>query len=149
MEAAKSSRGGRKPKVDGQRFMVNIRLSAEERAKLLNMADELGQANKSKLIRSCIFNREISVVKVDGSLCKIIEWLTKIHAQYRLVGVNYNQTVKRINTCFGENRAALLLKNLEAYTQHLSALSEQVAAVAQKQKEKYYKSDDSQDKSKQ
>jgi hypothetical protein len=140
METAKSKKGGQKPKVDSQCFMINVRLNAEEHAKLLNLVDELGQTNKSKFIRSCIFNREISVVKVDSSLYKVIEWFTKIHSQYRLIGTNYNQTVKRINTCFGENKAKLLLKNLEAYTQNLNVLSEQVAAVAQKLKEKYYDS---------
>jgi hypothetical protein len=126
------------PSASGQPFILCIRLSAEEHAKLLNMADELGQKNRSKFIRSCIFGREISVVKIDSSLYKVIEWLTKVHSQYRAIGANYNQTVRRINACFGENRAAALLKSLEAHTQNLVVISKQILTVTEKLKERYY-----------
>jgi hypothetical protein len=134
--------GGKKSarKVVAEELSVHltVRLSAEEHAKLLSMADELGQKNRSKFIRSCIFGREVSVVKIDSSLYKVIEWLTKVHSQYRAIGANYNQTVRRINACFGENRAAALLKNLEAHTQNLVVVSKQILTVAEKLKERYY-----------
>jgi hypothetical protein len=116
---------------------ITIRFDAKEYAELLNLIDELGQSSKSKFIRSRILNKEISVVKLDSSLYKVIEWLTKIHSQYRAIGTNYNQTVKHINTCFGENKAALLLKNLEKYTANLVKMSEQIAVVVEALKKKY------------
>ncbi|MDR0415541.1 MAG: MobA protein [Prevotellaceae bacterium] len=145
MEKEKSKKAGKKPEKNGQSIRISVRVNAEEHARLLELVDELGQSNKSKFLRSCLFNREISVVKVDSSLYKAIEWLTKIHSQYRAIGTNYNQTVKRINACFGEKKAALLLKNLETYTRNLIAVSNQIFAVTQKLKEKYHGSQDYQE----
>jgi hypothetical protein len=137
MKTMSEKKGGRKPKIDKQSAILTIRLNEKERTELLNLADKCGQNNISKFVRSCIFNREISVVTIDNSLYKIIEWLTKIHSQYRAIGVNYNQTVKHINTCFGENKAVLLLKNLEKYTADLIKISEQIRIISEKLKEKY------------
>jgi hypothetical protein len=138
MKTTNSPKGGRKPKMNKHCFAINVRLDEAEYAKLQNMVDELGQNNKSKFIRSCIFGRQINVVKTDASLYKVIEWLTKIHSQWRAIGVNYNQVVKQINTCFNQNKAAFLLKNLEKYTIELIKLSEAISKVTEKLKEKYY-----------
>jgi hypothetical protein len=145
METAKGKKGGRKPNAGKQNFIIAIRLTAEEHEKLLGLAEELGQSNRSKFIRNRIFSKEISVVKIDSSLYKVIEWLTKIHSQYRAIGTNYNQTVKHINTCFGEKKAVVLLKNLENRTKNLIAISAQIAAVAEKLKGKYYDTKDTQE----
>jgi hypothetical protein len=131
-------KGGRKPKINKQCFIITVRLNAEEHAELVNLVEKFGQNSRSKFIRNRIFSKEISVVKIDNSLYKVIEWFTKIHSQYHKIGTNYNQTVKHINTCFGENKAALLLKNLENQTKQLVAISSQIIAVAEKLKEKYY-----------
>jgi hypothetical protein len=137
MKTVKSKKGGRKPKVDKQCVTIAVRLSAKEHTELLNLIDKFEQNNKSKFIRSCIFGKEISVVKIDNSLYKVIEWLTKVHSQYRAIGTNYNQTVKYIKSCFGEKRAVLLLKNLEKCTANLIKLSEQISLVAEGLKKKY------------
>jgi hypothetical protein len=126
-----------KQKLDKQTFNLKVRLSESEFAKLQSMMDEFMVTNKSNFIRNCLFKKEVKVVKMDSSMYKVIEWLTKIHSQYRAIGVNYNQTVKHINTCFGENKAVLLLKNLEKYTANLVKISEQIALVSEGLKKKY------------
>ena len=137
MEQNQQRKGGRKPKIDKQRFLIAVRLNDQEHTKLLAMVDEFEVKNISKFIRDCLFKREVKVVKTDSSMYKIIELLTKVHSQYRAIGVNYNQTVKHINTCFGENKAGLLLKNLEKYTSDLVKISEGISALTEKLKEKY------------
>jgi predicted regulator of amino acid metabolism with ACT domain len=131
-------KGGRKPQSEKKNDGLRVRLNESEQAKLQRMMDEFGQSNMSKFVRNCLFNREIRVVKTDTSLYKTIEFLTKILAQYRAVGVNYNQTVKHVNTCFGEHKAARLLKNLEGYTAELVKLGEQLKAVTEELMKKYH-----------
>ena len=43
---------------------------------------------------SLLFNREIKVVKIDKSALDYYAKLTELYAQFRLVGVSYNQIVK-------------------------------------------------------
>jgi len=45
-----------------------------------------------------LFNREIKVVKIDKSALDYYTKLTELYAQFRSVGVNYNQIHNQINT---------------------------------------------------
>jgi hypothetical protein len=141
MEQQNNGKQGRKPKITGKYLHnLRVRLNDEEFAQMQTLMDNSGFANKSNFIRNCIFGREIRVVKTDASLYKTIEWLTKIHSQWRAIGVNYNQTVKQINAKFGEKRAAYLLQNLEKNTIELIKIMSMVTEFIQQLQIKYYDS---------
>ena len=55
--------------------------------------------------------------------------LSSLHAQYRAVGVNYNQTVKELKSRFSEKKAMALLYKLEKMTVELAGLSRQILAL--------------------
>jgi hypothetical protein len=132
-----NNKGGRKPKAKKRGFIICVRMDDVEFAAFQNMMDKYAQNSISNFVRDCIFNHEIKVVTADKTLYKVVEWLTKIHSQYRAIGTNYNQAVKQINACFNANQAAHLIAKLENYTISLVKLSEQIAMVTNKLKEKY------------
>ena len=53
---------------------------------------------KAHFITSLLFNREIKVVEIDKSALDYYTKLTELYAQFRSVGVNYNQIHNQINT---------------------------------------------------
>ncbi|MGL4364632.1 MAG: plasmid mobilization protein [Bacteroidales bacterium] len=130
-------KGGRPHKINKHNYNIKVRFNAEDYNLLQNKLEELNQKNTSKYIRSVLFGREIRVVTTDESLYKIIEVLSKITAQYRRVGVNYNQVTKHINTCFGEQKAKEMLEELEQTTKMLVKISEGIASFNEKLKKKY------------
>ena len=52
---------------------------------------------KAHFITSLLFNREIKVVKIDKSALDYYTKLTELYAQFRSVGVNYNQIHNQIH----------------------------------------------------
>jgi len=128
---------GRKPKMVKKNSWLCLRLDEAEQIKLQGMMEEFGQNSKSNFVRNCLFNRKIRVVKMDPSLHKSIEIMAKILSQYRTVCVNYDLTVRRVNTCFGERKAAQLMKGLEGYTIELVKLGERLKET-KKIMEKYH-----------
>lgn len=69
------------------------------------------------------------IAKVDKTLVDYYTRLSSLHAQYRAVGVNYNQTVKELKSRFSEKKAMALLYKLEKMTVELAGLSRQILAL--------------------
>jgi hypothetical protein len=70
-------------------------------------------------------------MKVDKTLVDYYTKLSAFHAQFRAVGVNYNQTVKELKSHFSEKKAMALLYKLEKQTAELAALSREIISLTQ------------------
>ncbi|BFO67350.1 hypothetical protein KCF3NO3_33330 [Chryseobacterium sp. KCF3-3] len=78
--------------------------------------------NKAQFITSLLFSKEIKTVKIDKGTVDFYMRLTSFYAQFRAVGVNYNQVVKLLYTHFTEKKAAAFLYRLEKNTAELAVL---------------------------
>lgn len=63
--------------------------------------------------------------------------LTQFHAQFRAVGVNYNQVVKELHTHFSEKKALTLLYKLEKITAELAAIGQQIIALSEQFRQRW------------
>ena len=84
---------------------------------------------KAIFIKARVFSEEFRVVKIDKTLVDYYTKLSALHAQYRAVGVNYNQTVRELKSHFSEKKAMALLFRLEKQTIELATLSRQILGL--------------------
>ncbi len=103
-----------------------VRFTDEEYARFLAMYEQSGVYAKAVFIKARVFGAEFRVLKVDKTLVDYYTKLSSLHAQYRAVGVNYNQTVKELKSRFSEKKAMALLYKLEKATVELATLSRQI-----------------------
>ena len=73
-----------------------------------------------------IFGGEFRVFREDRTLVEYYAKLSSFHAQYRMIGNNYNQAVKELRCHFSEKKAMALLYRLERCTKELAALTRQI-----------------------
>ena len=107
---------GRNKKINPASFRYVFRLNEEENNQFLSLFEQSGMKVKAHFITSLLFNREIKVVKIDKSALDYYTKLTELYAQFRSVGVNYNQIVKILYRNFSEKKAAAYLYKLEKET---------------------------------
>lgn len=70
------------------------------------------------------------MVTFDKSLHEYYAKLSDSHAQFRMVGNNYNQTLKELKSHFSERRtAALVYYKLEKYTMQLVQIMYEVVEL--------------------
>ena len=124
MNGKKRNVGGKPPKPDKASHQVMVRFNDEEYARFLAMYEQSGVYAKAVFIKARVFGAEFRVLKVDN-----YTRLSSLHAQYRAVGVNYNQTVKELKSRFSEKKAMALLYKLEKMTVELAGLSRQILAL--------------------
>jgi hypothetical protein len=91
-----SNAGGRKPKADPCRHRYSFNLNDADNAQFLSLFDASGLQDKARFITSCIFRRELKVIKVDKAAMDYYMRLTNFHSQFRAIGNNYNQVTKAI-----------------------------------------------------
>jgi len=130
-------RGGRPPKTDPAKNCVMVRFSDEEYARFLSMYEESGVYAKSVFIKARVFNEKFKVIKTDEGTLKYVAKLTQFHAQFRAIGVNYNQVVKHLNSRFSKESALSMLYKLEKITMELVATNQKIIALSDEFKEKY------------
>jgi len=123
---AQKNRGGRPAKADAATNCVMVRFTDEEYARFLALVEASGAKNKAHFITSCIFGRQLRVVKIDKAAMDYYMRLTTFHAQFRAVGANYNQVTKAIKTAFSEKKALAFLYRLEKATLELVSTHRQV-----------------------
>ena len=63
--------------------------------------------------------------------------LTQLHAQYRAIGVNYNQVVKELRIRFSERKALSLLCKLEKATLQLVEINSRIVALSEEFKQRW------------
>jgi hypothetical protein len=120
---------GRKPKADPCRHRLAINLNDADYARFLTLYEASGLSDRARFITSCIFNRELKVVKIDKAAMDYYMRLTTFHAQFRAIGVNYNQVTKAIKATFTGKKALAFLYKLEMATKELVAIYKKVADV--------------------
>ena len=109
----KKSKGGRNPKLDPATKRYSVNFSSEEDMRFLKMFDRSGMTSKSAFIKARIFGEPFHVVTFDKSQHEYFAKLSDFHAQFRMVGNNYNQTLKELKRHFSERRAMALVCKLE------------------------------------
>ena len=129
MKSKTGNVGGKPPKSDKASHQVMVRFTDEEYARFLVLYEQSGVYAKAVFIKARVFGADFRVLKVDKTLVDYYTKLSSLHAQYRAVGVNYNQTVKELKSRFSEKKAMALLYKLEKMTVELADLSRQILAL--------------------
>lgn len=122
----KKHKGGRYPKDDRATFRYSISLTAVENAKFLTLFEQSGMNVMAHFITACIFQKTITTVKIDKAAMDYHLKLTGLFAQFRAIGVNYNQLIKILYSNFTEKKAAAYLYRLEKQTIELVTISKKI-----------------------
>lgn len=133
----KRNRGSRNPKLDPATNRYSVNFSSEEDMRFLKMFDRSGMTSKSAFIKARIFGEPFHVVTFDKSLHVYYTKLSDFHAQFRMVGNNYNQTLKELKSHFSERRTMALVCKLEKYMMQLVQTMHKVTELAIEYRKKY------------
>ena len=133
----KRGKGGRTPKNDLANYRYSVNFTAVEHARFLTMFEQSGLQSKARFIAARVFGDEFRVVKIDRSAMEYVTKLTSFHAQFRAVGVNYNQVVKELHTNFSEKKALALLYKLEKETIELVETGKKIVELSEEFRGKY------------
>ena len=128
---------GRKPKTDPCRHRLSFNLNDADYAAFLTLFEESGLSDRAKFITSCIFEREIKVIRIDKAAMDYYMRLTSFHSEFRAIGVNYNQVVKHLKATFSKKMALVLLAKLEKATMELVAFRHRIETITEEFKDKY------------
>lgn len=130
-------KGGRNPKIDPAHFRYSVNFTAEEHARFLTLFEESGVQSKARFIAARVFGEEFRVIKHDRAIMEYATKLSSFYAQFRSVGVNYNQVVKELHSHFSEKKALALLYKLEKATVDLVEIGRKVLALSEVCKEQW------------
>ena len=97
--------------------------------RFLKMYDRSGMTSKSAFIKARIFGEPFHVVTFDKSQHEYYTKLSEFHSQFRMVGNNYNQTLKELKSHFSERRAAASVYKLEKYMMQLVQVMSKVVEL--------------------
>ena len=81
------------------------------------MFDRSGMTSKSAFIKARIFGEPFHVVTFDKGQHEYYAKLSEFHSQFRMIGNNYNQTLKELKSHFSERRTTALVYKLEKVLQ--------------------------------
>ena len=96
----KQNKGGRNPKADPATNRYSVNFNSQEHMRFLKMYDRSGMTSKSSFIKAQFFGETFHVVTFDKGLHEYYTKLSDFHAQFRMVGNNYNQTLKELRSHF-------------------------------------------------
>lgn len=133
----KRGKGGRNPKNDPANYRYSVNFTAVEHARFLTMYEQSGLQSKARFIAARVFGDEFRVVKTDRAALEYATKLTSFFAQFRAVGVNYNQVVKELHSNFSEKKALALLYKLENATKELAEIGIKIVELSEEYKEKW------------
>ena len=132
----KRNRGGRNPKLDPATNRYSVNFSSDEDVRFLKMFDRSGMTSKSAFIKARIFGEPFHVLTFDKSQHEYYAKLSEFHSQFRMVGNNYNQTLKELKSHFSERRAMALVCKLEKYMMQLVQIMHKVKDLTDKYQKK-------------
>ena len=127
----RKGRGGRPAKTDTASHCVMVRFNDTEHARFLTMYEQSGLLSKAAFIKARVFGDVFRVIKTDRGTLEYVAKLTQLHAQYRAIGVNYNQVVKELRTRFSERKALAMLYKLEKATMQLVDINSRIVALSE------------------
>ena len=130
-------RTGRCPKLDTKTHCVMVRFDDGEWNRFLAMYEQTEVKAKAVFAKARIFGGEFRVFREDRTLVEYYAKLSSFHAQYRMIGNNYNQTVKELRCHFSEKKAMALLYRLEQCTKELAALTRQIVELTKDFEERW------------
>lgn len=130
------SKGGRNPKLDPATNRYSVNFSSEEEMRFLKMYDRSGITSKSAFIKARIFGETFHVVTYDKSQHEYYTKLSEFHSQFRMIGNNYNQTLKELKSHFSERRTAALVYKLEKYMMQLVQIMYEVVELTNRYKKR-------------
>ena len=133
----KQNKGGRNPKIDPAVYRYYVRFNSKEHERFLHMFERLGMAHPSVFIKSQFFGETFHVVTFDKGLHEYYTKLSDFHAQFRMVGNNYNQTLKELKSHFSERRAMALTYKLEKYMQQLVEIATKILELTNEYRDKW------------
>lgn len=93
--------------------------------------------SKSSFIKAQFFGETFHVVTFDKGLHEYYTKLSNFHAQFRMVGNNYNQTLKELKSHFSERRAMALTYKLEKYMQQLVEIATKIQELTNEYRDKW------------
>ena len=134
---ARKGQGGRPAKDNPAIYRFSVNFSAEEHARFLTMYEQSGLLSKAAFIKARVFGDVFRVIKTDRGTLEYVAKLTQLHAQYRAIGVNYNQVVKELRTRFSERKALSLLYKLEKATMQLVEINRRIIALSEEFKDPF------------
>ena len=129
MNERKTVQGGRPHKLDPAKNCVMLRFNDLEYAKFLTLYERSGVYSKATFVKARVFNESFRVVTIDKTKYEYYQKLSEMHAQFRSIGVNYNQMVKILRSNFNEKRAMALLYKLEKQTIEMIIVQKQIAQL--------------------
>jgi len=132
----KRNKGGRNLKLDPATNRYSVNFSSEEDMRFLKMFDRSGMTSKSAFIKARIFGEPFHVVTLDKGQHEYYAKLSDFHAQFRMVGNNYNQTLKELKSLFSEHRAMALVCRLEKFMLQLVQIMTKVTELTNEYKER-------------
>ena len=132
----KRNRGGKNPKLDPATNRYSVNFNNQEHMRFLTMYDRSGMTSKSAFIKSRIFGEPFHVVTFDKSQHEYYTKLSGFHAQFRMVGNNYNQTLKVLKNHFSERRTMALVCKLEKNMMQLVQIMTKVTELTNEYQEK-------------
>ena len=130
---AEGSKWGRHPKESCKSHCVMVRFDNEEWLKFLSMHEKSGVYARAVFLKAHFFRQPFRVLVTDRTLLDYCTKLSAFHAQYRMVGNNYNQVVRELRCHFS---AMALLYRLEKCTGELAALTQQVMELSREFRQK-------------
>ncbi|MFR9592385.1 MAG: hypothetical protein SNG27_08320 [Rikenellaceae bacterium] len=104
----KEKRYGRPPKADPATHKYSLHLNSKDNAEFIRLFENSGIRHKSHFIASCIFDKQMKVIKVDKNTLEFYDKLKEIRQELRRIGVNYNQYITLLRSHFTEQRAAIM-----------------------------------------
>lgn len=82
---------GRRPAADPANRKITIRMIEQEFTQFVGLMDIAEIKVKTHYIKSCIFDKKISIIKINKADMDYVKGLTEFYGQFRAIGVNYNQ----------------------------------------------------------
>ena len=119
-------KAGRKPKSDPCKHRYTFNLNATDNARFLAQFEASAMKKKAHYITACVFDKPVKVLKIDMGTMEYYRRLTTFHAQFRAIGINYNQIVKALKNTFSEKKALQLLYKLEEETLKLVLICKEI-----------------------
>lgn len=127
-------KAGRRPKPYTALYRYSVNFTPEQNAKFLSLWEESGVQSKAQFIAARVFSNEFRVIKTDRGTIEYVGKLTALFAQFRAIGVNYNQVVHALNSNFSEKKALAFLYKLEKVTEELVEISRKIIELTKELK---------------
>lgn len=126
------TKAGRHPKIDPIAFRCSVNFNAAEQVQLEAMHQKSEVESMSTFIKLLIFGKPFKVFYVDENSRIFIDRLSDLNAQYRTIGVAYDQAVKALRDNFTEKRATSTIRELVKHTKELVGVSHKIVELAEK-----------------